>query len=124
MCIHKILIVEDEGITALDLKVQLCALGFEVTEVVATGAQAVASVEKNPPDMVLMDIILKGEMDGIDAAHRIRRRSPVPLIYLTAVADEAIAHRARATGPHAYLRKPFDFTELQSSIERVCSQPC
>jgi signal transduction histidine kinase/CheY-like chemotaxis protein len=114
---RRILVVEDESIVAMDLRASLTALGYQVTETVGTGREAVASAHRRTPDLVLMDINLRGDMDGIAAAETIRKDLAVPVVYLTAFSDESTLRRARVTGPFGYLLKPFDERELQITIE-------
>ena len=113
----RILVVEDESIVALDIQSQLTSLGYTVLAVVFSGEAAINSVAQTQPDLVLMDIKLKGEMDGVEAAHRIGSRFSIPLIYLTAFADQDTLRRAKATNPYGYLLKPFEEDELHSAIE-------
>jgi signal transduction histidine kinase len=113
----RILVVEDENIVAMDLRASLIRLGYEVTEAVRTGQQAIESAERHRPDTVLMDIRLSGDLDGIEAAEQITKRLDVPVVYLTAFSDEATLRRARVTGPFGYLLKPFDERELHIVIE-------
>jgi signal transduction histidine kinase len=113
---QKILVVEDENIVAMDLRTTLTRLGYEVVDTVGTGPQAIEQVERREPDLVLMDIQLRGGMDGIEAADRIRHLD-VPVVYLTAFSDDATLRRARETEPFGYVLKPFDDRELQIVIE-------
>jgi signal transduction histidine kinase len=113
----RVLIVEDEMIVALDLERRLQRLGYEVCGPAATGAAAIAAAAAQPPDLVLMDICLSGAMDGIAAAQRIREAHDLPVIFLTANADEPTLERARATHAASYLLKPYRERELQISIE-------
>ncbi len=113
----KILVVEDEAIVARDLKNSLKNLGHEVIDVVASGEEAVARALALSPDLVLMDIMLRGELDGIEAAARIRKEIDLPVIYLTAYADEDTLKRAKITTPLGYILKPFNERELHTSIE-------
>jgi PAS domain S-box-containing protein len=113
----KILLVEDEAIVAMDVQERLRSLGYIVPAVASTGKAAIQKATETPPDLVLMDIKLKGSMDGIQAAEQIRRRLDVPIVYLTAMSDEATLQRAKATGPFGYLLKPFDENELRTAIE-------
>ncbi|MEE8575180.1 MAG: response regulator [Thermodesulfobacteriota bacterium] len=113
----KILIVEDETVVAMDLKQRLISLGYEVTDLVNTGAEAVEAAERTTPDLVLMDINLKGEMDGIEAAALIKKYSDSAVIYLTAYSDEKTLAKAKITLPFAYILKPFAERELHSNIE-------
>jgi diguanylate cyclase (GGDEF)-like protein/PAS domain S-box-containing protein len=113
----RVLLVEDEIIVALDVGQRLESLGYEVVAQASTGAEAVSNVEKHHPDLILMDIKLRGEMDGIQAATEIRQQTNVPIIYLTAFADEKTLKRARQTEASGYLIKPFEDRELHSTIE-------
>jgi len=113
----KIFVVEDEAIVARDLKNSLENLGYEVDDVVASGEEAVVRALALSPDLVLMDIMLKGYMDGIEAAARIRKEIDLPVIYLTAYADDDTLKRAKITTPLGYILKPFDERELHTAIE-------
>src|SRR6202023_299271 len=99
----RILIVEDEQITAEDLRDILSELGYTVTDVVSSGAAAVARAEKNPPDMALMDIRIKGKMDGTETARILRERFNIPVVYLTAHADRTTLERAKIAEPLGYI---------------------
>jgi len=112
-----ILVVEDEVIIACEIKIKLEKLGFKVPVTVVTGEEAVLQAEALKPDLVLMDIVLKGKMDGIDAADEIRRRFDIPVVYLTAYTDVQMMERAKKTEPFGYLLKPFEQMELFSTIE-------
>jgi PAS domain S-box-containing protein len=114
---RRILIVEDEGIVARDLARTLQRLGYAVPAIASSGDQAIKEAAESQPDLVLMDIKLKGEMDGIQAADRIRARFDVPVVYLTAYADEKTLQRAKITEPFGYVLKPFQETELLSVVE-------
>jgi PAS domain S-box-containing protein len=113
----QILVVEDEGIIALDLQNHLTRLGYAVPDIAYTGEQAIRRAKEIHPDLVLMDIRLEGEMDGIEAAEQIRARFGIPVIYMTAYADAATLKRAKITGPFGYILKPFGERELSSTIE-------
>jgi PAS domain S-box-containing protein len=113
----RIMVVEDESITAMGLEKRLTKQGYNVVAVVASGEEAVRSAEETSPDLVLMDIMLEGEMDGVEAAGRIASRLDIPIIYLTAYADENTLLRAKITEPFAYLLKPFQERELLITIE-------
>jgi two-component system cell cycle sensor histidine kinase/response regulator CckA len=113
----KILIVEDEGIVAKDLENTLRTMGYEVVGPVSSGEEAIQRAGEAGPDLVLMDIVLKGAMDGAEAADQIRRRWDIPVIYLTAYADERTLERAKISEPYGYLLKPFQERELKSTIE-------
>lgn len=113
----RVLVVEDETIVALDLTNNLKVLGYDVVGTAATGEDAVAKAKSARPDIVLMDIMLKGEMDGIQAAEIIRSQVKIPVIFVTAYADEKTLERAKVTEPFGYLVKPFEERELHSHIE-------
>ncbi|MFB3906262.1 MAG: putative bifunctional diguanylate cyclase/phosphodiesterase [Acidobacteriota bacterium] len=115
----RILIVEDEMIVALDLENRLQSMGYEVIGAVQTGEEAVAKATALHPDLILMDIILKGEVDGIAAAAEINRLLSIPIIFLTASTDEKTLERAKLTGPFAYVLKPFEDRELRGNIEII-----
>ena len=113
----RILIVEDERITAEDLRDILTDLGYTVTASVSSGAEAIARAEETAPDLALMDIRIKGDMDGTEAARALRERFNIPVIYLTAHADSSTVSRAKSAEPLGYITKPFQEAELHASIE-------
>jgi len=113
----KILIVEDEGIVALDLQDRLEQLGYEVCGIADTAKIALKMAAKHSPDLVLMDIVLKGERDGISAARQINELFGIPVVFLTAYADEKTLARAKKSHPHGYIVKPFNAQMLRSNIE-------
>ncbi|HEX7468021.1 MAG TPA: response regulator, partial [Methanobacterium sp.] len=112
-----ILIVEDEIIIAADLKVRLENLGYNIFGISATGNDAIRKTGETHPDLVLMDIMLKGDMDGIDTAQKIRDLYDIPVIYLTAYFDDEILNRAKITEPFGYILKPFEDMRIQSAVE-------
>jgi len=113
----RILIVEDEAIIARDLQKRLENQGYIVTSASATGEDAIRRAGTESPDLILMDIVLLGDIDGIEAAGQIRELYDIPVVYLTAYADEGILERAKVTEPFGYILKPFDDRELRSVIE-------
>jgi two-component system cell cycle sensor histidine kinase/response regulator CckA len=113
----KLMIVEDDQIVAMDLQGILQSLGYAVSAVVSRGEEAIEKAAQTRPDLALMDIRLRGDMDGIETAERIRARFDIPVVFLTAYADEATLERAKLTAPLAYVIKPFDQRELHSAIE-------
>ena len=117
MAEKRILIVEDEIITAEDIRESLQDMGYMVLGIVSSGEEAIKKVEEDIPDLVLMDIMLRGEMDGIAAAKQIRSVFNIPVVYLTAYSDKIILERAKITEPFGYILKPFDERELQINIE-------
>jgi CheY-like chemotaxis protein len=112
----KVLIVEDEGIVAEDLKGHLTLMGYDVVGTAYSGKQAVALATESRPDIVLMDVALPGGMDGIATAERMHETIDVPIIFITAYADEKTLERATAIEPFGYLIKPFDERELHATI--------
>ena len=113
----QILIAEDDGIVALDIKSRLQVLGYSVAASVASGKEAILKAKADNPDLVLMDIHLQGEMDGIEAAGQIQSQLNIPVVYLTAYADEKLLERAKITEPFGYILKPFEERGLHSTIE-------
>ena len=112
----KILLVEDESIEAMDIKRTLESFGYNVPYVASQGEEAVSKALEIKPDIILMDIILKGEMDGIETANEIKNLN-LPIIYLTAHSEESTIERAKLTGPYGYIIKPYEVTELKYAIE-------
>ena len=113
----RILVVEDNAIIAKDLQWQLEDLGYNVPFIAPTGSDAIRRVKENKIDLVLMDIMLEGEMDGIETADEMRTKHSVPVVYLTAYADDETLKRARRTEPYGYLLKPVSNIEMRSAIE-------
>ncbi len=114
-----ILLAEDEGIVAEDLRKQLTRLGYTVCAVVATGEDAVQRAEQEGPDLLLMDIRLNGKMDGVEAVARIHRRRQIPVIYMTAFGDAETLKRAKEVSCFGYLSKPLDLKDLHQAIEAM-----
>jgi diguanylate cyclase (GGDEF)-like protein/PAS domain S-box-containing protein len=113
----QILVVEDEHIVAKDIQYRLQGLGYHIPAVASSGEEALQKAEETRPDLVLMDIRLKGPMNGVEAAEELRRRFNIPVVYLTAYADDHTLHRAKVTEPFGYLLKPFEERELYTCIE-------
>lgn len=114
---NRILIVEDESIVALDIQNRLEAHGFEVIDIVSTGSRAIDRAQTEIPDLILMDINLKGSIDGIETASLINRQIKCPIIFLTAFADEKTLKKARISDASGYILKPFRESELLITIE-------
>lgn len=114
---NRILIVEDEFVIAEAMKVKLEKLGYEVCGLVASGAEAIAAAEEKRPDLILMDIMLAGDINGIEAAARIAEQLLVPVIYVTAYTGRGILEQAKVTGPFGYITKPVKEAELHAAIE-------
>ena len=112
----KILIVEDETIVALDIKSAIQKLGYEVTNTATSCDEALKCISQNEPDIILMDINIKGSKDGIETTQEIQKIKNIPVIYLTAYADDDTIKRAVQTNPIGYLTKPFKREELKSTI--------
>ncbi|WP_321430860.1 response regulator [uncultured Methanolobus sp.] len=114
---EKIMIVEDEKIVALDIKDSLEHFGYSVPCMADSGEDAISFIDQCRPDLILMDIVLKGKIDGIEAAKTIRDNYGIPIIYLTAYSDEKTLQRAKLTEPFGHILKPFDERELRTNIE-------
>ena len=113
----KVLVVEDERIVAKDIQNTLKNLGYEVPAIASTGEEAIKKTGELRPDIILMDIVLKGEIDGIDAASKIKAKFKTPIIYLTAYEDEETLDRAKITEPLGYILKPFEERDLHTTLE-------
>ncbi len=113
----QILVVEDEVIIARNLQNSLKRLGYAAPDICTSGDEAIKKAEDTHPDLVLMDIRLEGNVDGVEAAEYIYTRLNVPVVYLTAYADEDTFQRAKTTGPFGYILKPFDDRGLRTAIE-------
>jgi DNA-binding LytR/AlgR family response regulator len=112
-----ILIVEDESIVAKDIQHSLKKLGYTVVEVCSNGEDAIKIAEEKKPNLVLMDIMLKGDMSGIEAGAHIKEKLNIPIIYLTAYADESTLSKAKVSEPYGYIIKPYKEIDLHTSIE-------
>lgn len=121
MTAAKILVVEDEGLTAMELQRKLKTWGYDVPSFAFSRKDAVKKAKEIKPDLILMDIMLKGQGDGIDAANEIKNIRDIPIIYLTAYGDVKTRKRAEFTKPTAYIIKPFEENELQDKIENALS---
>jgi CheY-like chemotaxis protein len=112
----KIMVVEDERIVAHDLARQLTDLGYDVVATAYSGEEAIGKLQETHPDLVLMDIVLAGKMDGIQAAEKITALSGTPVVFLTSYADDKTFGRATLTGPSGYILKPVEKKQLQVTI--------
>jgi len=112
-----ILVVEDENIVALSIKKKLELMGYSVVDTASSGEDAVVKADLFYPDLVLMDVMLRGEMDGIEAAKMIREKFDIPVIFLTAYTDDKTLERAKMAEPYGYISKPFKEQDLKSNIE-------
>ena len=118
----KILIVEDEMIIGANISLQLSKLGYDVTGIESRGEAAISHIKQNRPDIVLMDIQLKGELDGIDTMIKVQQEIDMPVIYLTANTDDENFERAKSTKPYAFISKPFKKRDLQHAIDLTISR--
>lgn len=118
----KILIVEDEMIIGANLSMLLTNLGYEILGIIPRGEEAIQFVENKQPDILIMDINLKGELDGVETSKAIQNKYDIPIIYLTANADEVNFNRAKSTKPHAFISKPFKKQDIQRAIELTLSR--
>jgi len=114
---RKVLVVEDERIVALDIKNRLESLGYGITGIVHSGEDAVVHARDHRPDIVLMDIMLEGHMDGIEAARVIQGEYEIPVIFLTAYSDEITIQRAKLSEPYGYILKPFEGRDIHTVVE-------
>jgi len=112
-----ILIVEDEAVSAMDLQESLRSLGYRVSGIAVSGEQAIESVRENPPDLILMDIMLSGKLNGIEAAEQILREAFIPIIYITAYNDHELIERVKGSCSYGYILKPSDFLKIGIPIE-------
>jgi len=118
----KILIAEDEAIIALGIQIELETTGYGVCQIVATGEEAIKRVAQNPPDLVLMDNRLAGDMDGLEAARAILAMQPTPIIFMTGYAIEEIKQAASQFNPLGYLVKPVRISDLEPLIESLVTE--
>jgi DNA-binding response OmpR family regulator len=115
----KILVVEDVANVAVVLKARLESYGYEICAMADTGPKAIAATMQHKPDIVLMDIMLEGDMNGIEAATEILKKMDVPIIYLSCLNDQKVMDRAIETNPYGYILKPYDSAELRFGIENA-----
>lgn len=115
----KILIVEDEYLIAQDIKISLAKCGYKDTEIVASGEEAVKFAYEQKPDIILMDILLYGKVDGFEAAKQINNKLNIPVIYITAYGDEKTLDKIKRSTPFECIQKPFDTNKLILNIEKA-----
>lgn len=118
----KITVVEDEMIIGANIALQLTGLGYAVTGILPRGEEVLEHIKNNQPDIILLDINLSGKLDGIETAQLIQKDYSIPIIYLTANADDAHFDRAKSTRPYAFLSKPFKKLDLQRAVELTINQ--
>jgi CheY-like chemotaxis protein len=115
----RILIVEDQSIVALDLRDRLTRLGYDVPAAIACGEDVAAKTAEIQPDLILMDIVLKGQIDGIAAVGTLPQNSSPPVIFITSHSDDRTVQRAISAGPYGYVLKPFEEASLQAEVEKL-----
>lgn len=113
----RIFIIEDDAIEAMDIKINLESMGYEVLGMAGSGEEALQKLSQSKPDLVLIDIVIKGAMNGVEVAHKIKNDFDLPFIYLTSHSEETTMEKAKITEPFGYVIKPFDITELKYTIE-------
>ena len=118
----KVLIVEDNRIVAADIAATLQQIGYEISGMLAKGEDVKSHIEKEKPDVILMDVNLEGEMDGIDVSKKVLEEYQLPVIFLTANSDKETFERAKETKPYAFILKPFDRFDIEHSIELAMSR--
>ena len=116
-----VMVVEDEGIVSIDIRNILTRLGYTVSSVAFSGEEAIRKSRQSPPDIVLMDIGLKGDLDGIDTAARLKRERDIPVVFLTGFADDNTLARAREIKPAGYIVKPINEDELAETVAGALS---
>ncbi|HZW38065.1 MAG TPA: response regulator [Ignavibacteriaceae bacterium] len=119
MKIKNIMVVEDENIIAMDIKFRLKSLGYNIPAVVPSGEEAIETAGRLKPDLILMDILLRGEMDGVEAAEYILKENHIPVIFLTSFSDAQTLKLAHDASPFGYLIKPLNEDELKSKLDAM-----
>jgi two-component system, response regulator PdtaR len=114
-----IMIVEDENIIALDMKIRLKKLGYNVVSVVRSGEEAIEKAKEVKPDLILMDVLLKGSIDGVEAAEEITNELKIPVIFISAYSDEKTLKRAKKISPYGYLIKPINELEFNERLKYI-----
>ena len=117
-----IMVVEDEGVVSIDIRNMLRKAGYDIAAVAFQGEEAVRKAETTKPDLVLMDIGLKGEIDGIEAAKKIRERLHIPVVFLTGFADENTMAKAKEVDPSGFIIKPINEEELRRILEQTLTR--
>lgn len=120
--IPRILVVEDEQVVAMDMEMQLVAFGCEVTGVATTGREALRMAETTHPDLVLMDVQLRGSLDGFATAAEVQRIRHLPIIFVTAFGNGEAQRRAKAASPYGFLSKPYRPEDLQAAVSAALTQ--
>ena len=113
----KILVVDDEAIITMQLEERLTAMGYTVAGMAASGEEAIDKARRLRPDLVLMDIVMPGKMNGIEAANVVTNELDIPVVFVTSYADDAIIEKAKSVRPYGYIVKPFNELEIKAAIE-------
>ena len=113
----KILVVDDEAIITMQLEERLSAMGYTVAGMAASGEEAIDKARRLRPDLVLMDIVMPGKLNGIEAAHVVTNELNIPVVFVTSYADDAIIEKAKSVRPYGYIVKPFNELEIKAAIE-------
>ena len=116
---NKIAVVEDEGIVAMDISKCLTSLGYDVTFISDSGEKVLELVKESLPDLILMDVELKGQLNGLDTARLLREKYSIHIVFLTAFEDETTLNRIGELSPDGYLVKPFEDDQLENTLKRV-----
>ena len=111
------MVVEDEVVIAMRLQQRLASMGFDITGIVYSGEEAVETARRLRPDLILMDIMIPGKLDGIAAAKIVKAELDIPVVFLTAFSEDNIIERARQAEPYGYILKPFQDREIKATIE-------
>jgi len=118
---NKIIVVEDEGIVAMDISKCLTGLGYDVVFVSDSGEKTLKLLDENKADLILMDVELKGGLNGIETAKLINEKMDIPIVFLTAFEDEATMNKLKEVSPYGYLVKPFDDEDLKRTVSKILS---
>jgi CheY-like chemotaxis protein len=114
-----IMVVEDEGVVSIDIRNMLQKAGYGIAAVAFKGEEAIIKAEQSTPDLILMDIGLKGEIDGIETAKRIRDKFQIPVVFLTGFADDVTMAKAREVNPSGFIIKPINEAELNKTLDTI-----
>lgn len=122
MALKRIIVVEDEGIVAMDISKCLTHMGYEVAFTADSGEKVLEKIETNPADLILMDVELKGNINGLETAKAVKQKYDIPIVFLTAFEDETTLAKISELSSDGYLVKPFEDDNLKNTIDRVLSK--